>query len=87
MPVSRPRAGSEAVHLLVDSIGLKLCGPGEWLVEKHAAKVRWSCSQPAACSSASKRTLRCCEPELRFLHNLLRLTLWMIAAPGEPGSG
>ena len=39
LPVSRPRAGSEAVHLLVDSTGLKLCGPGEWLVEKHAAKV------------------------------------------------
>ena len=38
LPVSRPRAGSEAVHLLVDSTGLKLCGPGEWLVEKHAAK-------------------------------------------------
>jgi len=24
----------------VDSTGLKLCGPGEWLVEKHATKVR-----------------------------------------------
>src|SRR6266404_999335 len=34
--------GSEPVHLLVDSTGLKLCGPGEWLVEKHAAKVRRS---------------------------------------------
>jgi hypothetical protein len=33
LPVSRPRPGSEAVHLLVDSTGLKLCGPGEWLVE------------------------------------------------------
>ena len=42
MPVSRPRAGSEAVHLLVDSTGLKLCGPGEWLIEKPAAKVRRS---------------------------------------------
>src|SRR6202048_2546294 len=31
LPVSRPRAGSEAVPLLVDSTGLKLCGPGEWL--------------------------------------------------------
>src|SRR6202023_1758847 len=31
LPVSRPRAGSEPVHLLVDSTGLKLCGPGEWL--------------------------------------------------------
>src|SRR3954465_15534990 len=30
-------AGSRAepVHLLVDSTGLKLCGPGEWLIEKH----------------------------------------------------
>ena len=40
--MSRPRPGSEPVHLLVDSTGLKLCGPGEWLVEKHAAKVRRS---------------------------------------------
>src|SRR4051812_18777491 len=28
------------VHLLVDSTGLKLCGPGEWLVEKHGTKRR-----------------------------------------------
>jgi DDE family transposase len=42
LPVSRPRPGSEPVHLLVDSTGLKLCGPGEWLVEKHAARVRRS---------------------------------------------
>src|SRR3984893_8395192 len=26
LPVSRPRPGSEPVHLLVDSTGLKLCG-------------------------------------------------------------
>ena len=38
LPVSRPRPGSEPVHLLVDSTGLKLCGP----VEKHPAKVRRS---------------------------------------------
>jgi hypothetical protein len=30
------------VHLLVDSTGLKLCGPGEWLIEKHGAKTRRS---------------------------------------------
>src|SRR6267143_1187968 len=42
LPVSPPRPGNEPVHLLVDSTGLKLCGPGEWLVEKHAAKVRRS---------------------------------------------
>src|SRR5689334_13450137 len=39
-----PEAGGEAepVHLLVDSTGLKLCGPGEWLVEKHGTKTRQS---------------------------------------------
>jgi hypothetical protein len=30
------------VHLLVDSTGLKLCGPGEWLVEKHGTQGRRS---------------------------------------------
>jgi hypothetical protein len=30
------------MHLLVDSTGLKLCGPGEWLVEKHGTKRRWA---------------------------------------------
>src|SRR3954463_11016256 len=29
--VPRPKAGSAPVHLLVDSTGLKFCGPGEWL--------------------------------------------------------
>jgi hypothetical protein len=43
MQVSRqPRSGTEPVHLLVDSTGLKLCGAGEWLVEKHGAKSRRS---------------------------------------------
>jgi transposase len=41
---SSPDAGGEAepVHLLVDSTGLKLCGPGEWLLEKHGTKTRRS---------------------------------------------
>ena len=30
------------VHLLVDSTGLRLCGPGEWLVEKHGTRKRRS---------------------------------------------
>ena len=30
------------LHLLVDSTGLKLCGAGEWLVEKQGTKVRRS---------------------------------------------
>ena len=37
-------AGGEAalLHLLVDSTGLKLCGPGKWLVEKHGTCTRRS---------------------------------------------
>ncbi len=44
LEVPRPRtsAGAEPVHLLVDSTGLKLCGAGEWLHEKHGTKVRRS---------------------------------------------
>src|SRR6186997_2817980 len=37
-----PCSGTEPVHLLVDSTGLKLCGPGEWLAEKHGARTRRS---------------------------------------------
>jgi hypothetical protein len=40
LAVPRPRCGREPVHLLVDSTGLKLCGPGEWLVEKHGTRTR-----------------------------------------------
>src|SRR5215210_3726834 len=49
LEVPRPRSGrsdcgrdTEPVHLLVDSTGLKLCGPGEWLVEKHGTQTRRS---------------------------------------------
>src|SRR3954467_5061951 len=50
LEVPRPRSDSrtdagrdpEPVHLLVDSTGLKLCGPGEWLIEKHGTKTRRS---------------------------------------------
>lgn len=36
----RPHSGSGPLHLLVDSTGLKLGGPSEWLVEKHGTKKR-----------------------------------------------
>ena len=42
VPRPRPRSDGEPLHLLVDSTGLKLCGAGEWLVEKHGAKTRRS---------------------------------------------
>ena len=42
LEVPRPRSGSEPVHLLVDSTGLRLCGPGEWLIEKHGSRTRRS---------------------------------------------
>jgi hypothetical protein len=37
-----PASSIEPVHLLVDSTGLRLCGPGEWLIEKHGARTRRS---------------------------------------------
>ena len=44
LEVPRPRSspGSGPVHLLVDSTGLKLGGPGEWLCEKHGTRQRRS---------------------------------------------
>ncbi len=42
LDVVRPQPGSGPVHLLVDSTGLKLCGSGEWLLEKHGTKIRRS---------------------------------------------
>jgi hypothetical protein len=42
LEVPRPRTGREPVHLLVDSTGLRLCGAGEWLAEKHGTKRRRS---------------------------------------------
>ena len=30
----QPRPGNKPVHLLVDSMGLRLCGPDEWLIKK-----------------------------------------------------
>ena len=46
LEVPRPHAGgggeTEPLHLLVDSTGLKLCGAGEWLAEKHGTRKRRS---------------------------------------------
>ncbi|MDT8315774.1 transposase [Roseomonas mucosa] len=40
LAMPQPRPGTRPVHLIVDSTGLKLCGPGEWLVEKHGSRTR-----------------------------------------------
>jgi len=49
LEVPRPRqhnigagADIEPMHLLADSTGLKLCGKGEWLLEKHGTATRRS---------------------------------------------
>src|SRR5512134_45339 len=46
VPQPRPHAGgrgdAEPLHLLVDSTGLKRCGAGEWLAEKHGTRKRRS---------------------------------------------
>src|ERR671933_146574 len=44
VPRPRPHAGGRGdagpLHLLADSTGLKLGGPGEWLAEKHGTRTR-----------------------------------------------
>ena len=42
VPRPQPCRDGKPLHLLVDSTGLKLCGAGEWLVEKHGTKTRRS---------------------------------------------
>ncbi len=42
LDVASPQPGSGPVHLLVDSTGLRLCGSGEWLLEKHGTRTRRS---------------------------------------------
>ena len=42
VPRPQPRRDDEPLHLLVDSTGLRLCGAGEWLLEKHGTKTRRS---------------------------------------------
>jgi hypothetical protein len=42
LELPQPRSASGPLHLLVDSTGLKLGGPGEWLIEKHGTKKRRS---------------------------------------------
>ncbi|WP_043837196.1 IS5 family transposase [Muricoccus aerilatus] len=42
LKVPQARAGTRPIHLLVDSTGLRLCGSGEWLVEKHGSRARRS---------------------------------------------
>src|SRR3954447_24847453 len=41
-PSTDAGGAAEPLHLLVDSTGIKLCGPGEWLLEKHGTKTRRS---------------------------------------------
>ncbi|WP_043838499.1 IS5 family transposase [Muricoccus aerilatus] len=42
LEVPRARPGTRPIHLLVDSTGLQLCGPGEWLAAKHGSRTRRS---------------------------------------------
>ncbi|ONG47518.1 IS5 family transposase [Pseudoroseomonas deserti] len=42
LEMPRPDPGGRPVDLLVDSTGLQLCGPDEWLVEKHGSRTRRS---------------------------------------------
>jgi hypothetical protein len=54
LEVPRSRSGSEPVHLLVDSTGLKLGGPGEWLAGREA----WHQDTPRVAQAAPGRGCR-----------------------------
>ena len=61
LEVPRPRCGREPVHLLVDSTGLRLCGPGGWLEEKHGSKRRraWKMLHLATTPTRARLSPRC----------------------------
>ncbi len=61
LEVLRPKPGSEPVHLRVDSTGLRLCGPGEWLIEKHGTKRRraWKVLHLATDVTRARLSPRC----------------------------
>jgi hypothetical protein len=40
LELPQPEASGKPAQLLADSTGLRLCGPGEWLEEKHGTKRR-----------------------------------------------
>jgi len=42
VPRPQPCRDGEPMHLLVDSTGLRLCGAGVWLLERHGTKTRRS---------------------------------------------
>ena len=44
LAITQPPSSVEPVHLLWTAQGLKLCGAGEWLGEKHGARRRRSCA-------------------------------------------
>jgi hypothetical protein len=50
--VPRPRPGRAPVHLLVDGTGLRPCGPGERLVEKHGTRRRRAWRTPHLATDA-----------------------------------
>src|SRR5690349_18161623 len=51
------RSASGPVHLLVDSTGVKLSGPGEWLVEKHGTQRRRAAAPCGGCEDRHDRRL------------------------------
>ena len=42
LELPQPQSGTCPIHLILDSTGLRPCGPGEWLVEKHGSRTRRS---------------------------------------------
>ena len=73
------RAPRGPVHLLVDSTGLRLCGPGEWLIEKHGTRRRrsWRKLHIGACSPpTSIRLMPRSQPACMFVLTREHEVLW-----------
>ena len=80
LEVPRPCSSSRGpVHLLVDSTGLRLGGPGEWLIEKHGNRRRrpWRKLHIGACSPpTSIRLMPRSQPACMFVLTREHEVLW-----------
>jgi len=64
VPRPQPRRNGEAVHRLVDSTGLRLCGAGEWLLEEA-----WHQDAPVVAEAAHRPGCRDGPDRRRVAHS------------------
>jgi hypothetical protein len=62
---AQPRTTGGPIHLMVDSSGLKLSGPGEWLAGKHGTSKRRSAAHRLRCGARPDRRFHPDRPRRR----------------------